>query len=152
MFMTEKEIQLFTGCYSLAGQRFWLDQHEIHYDVNALGHIALLRSLLDVVRQPNWRKKIFLSKADITPQSLLPRRGVGVYLLLQKGKVVYVGQTTNFFVRMAAHDKPGIDFDGVHFIPMPLECIATFEREYILRFDPKYNKSLTWKTKKKSGF
>lgn len=146
-FLSRTELENFTLCYSTLGQEHWLRQHQIDHFINANGDVILNRSCLDVVREQGWRKKIFLTKTEVLGCSKMPRRGIGIYFLKRNGAILYVGKTTNFFVRMAAHDKGNIPFDDVTFIPMNESDLDLFEREYILKFDPEYNSHLSKNTR-----
>ncbi len=90
----------------------------------------------------------------------------GVYALMQKGVVVYVGKSKKPLVRlgfhannrgrevdngyldngrrigrgMPNHNGRGINFDGIRFYPCMLGQIDTIEMALIKKFLPKYNK------------
>lgn len=144
-FLNKEEMIAFTTCHSEKGQIHWLQQHWIHHVVTPQGKPILTRSCLDVIREQGWRKKIFLTKTEALKCASMPRRGIGIYFLIGNKEIIYVGRTTNFFVRMAAHDKGEIPFDAVSFHPMDKALLDIFESEYIRRFKPKYNVSLTVK-------
>lgn len=65
----------------------------------------------------------------------------GVYFLLDKNKIVYVGQTTMGLARTFHHLKNKI-FDSYYFMPCPIELLNNVESEYIIKFNPKYNKGV----------
>lgn len=61
-----------------------------------------------------------------------------IYFLIDKGEVVYVGQTTNGLSRPFAHyDK---EYDTVKAIPCHREMLDQEEDHYICKYSPKYNK------------
>jgi len=79
----------------------------------------------------------------------------GVYVLVHKGKVVYIGKSKCMLVRIYAHrslnkrhpgsDVPkwlqvkGIAFDEIHIRPCALSDVDRIEQEMITRYKPKYN-------------
>ena len=81
----------------------------------------------------------------------------GVYALVAKGQVIYVGKSKAMLARIGAHrrawiDKrkgkawlteslgiPGLLFDEVHICPTPLHLLDQIEREMIDRYKPRYN-------------
>lgn len=66
----------------------------------------------------------------------------GIYFLLKKGKVVYIGQTTNIWGRIIGHQVSYKDFDKIRFIPCYGRRIRLkYERRWIRKFRPKFNKS-----------
>jgi hypothetical protein len=64
-----------------------------------------------------------------------------VYFLLDKGQVVYVGQTVSLASRILAHRKDKKQFDRVCFIVVPVNELISRESEYIKRFNPPYNRT-----------
>jgi len=62
----------------------------------------------------------------------------GVYFLIYKNKVVYIGQTQNFEHRLSSH-KGKKNFDSCRFIPCDKEKLLMYESRWILRFQPEYN-------------
>ncbi len=72
----------------------------------------------------------------------------GIYFLIQCNEIVYVGQATDIIGRVYHHTKKKI-FDSFSY----LECegdMNLVEAEYILRFDPAYNRKLPKNDKYKS--
>jgi len=145
-FLNKIEVEKYTGCYSRIGQAHWLRHNNIEHLVNSDGDVLLARGCLDIIKEEKWREKIFLSKVDVLKCTKIPRRGVGIYFLRKRSVILYIGKTTNFFVRMAAHDKGEIPFDSVSFVPTSEMDLDLFEREYILKFKPKYDLHLTSNT------
>lgn len=67
----------------------------------------------------------------------------GVYFLLKNNKIVYVGQTKRgFFNRISFHLKSNKEFDNFTFLPIIEDELDFWENMYIVKFHPKYNKSL----------
>ena len=79
----------------------------------------------------------------------------GVYVLLRRGEVVYVGKSTKPLKRLVTHMRnrnreiedrvgptlngKGINFDGIWFLPCMLGQLATLELYFIRKYLPKYN-------------
>lgn len=85
--------------------------------------------------------------------------GPGVYVLLRRGIVVYVGKSRKMLARITAHQQvwsakrskgekpwwlsiPGLLFDEVHVMRCRVDQLDEVEREMIARFRPKYNVQL----------
>ena len=65
-----------------------------------------------------------------------------VYFLLKKEKVVYIGSSENFLVRLGSHLKDK-DFDSYHFVELRnKEEMLRVEAENIIYYNPLYNKGL----------
>lgn len=63
-----------------------------------------------------------------------------IYFLIDRKKVVYVGQTRRFGFRLGQHtDK---EYNEVRRIECPVEKLAYYEKRWIVKFKPKYNKSM----------
>lgn len=63
----------------------------------------------------------------------------GVYFLCNKGKVIYIGQATNVYVRPFSHvDK---EFDSIYYIPVPKEFLNKVEGALIRTLTPPRNVS-----------
>jgi predicted GIY-YIG superfamily endonuclease len=78
----------------------------------------------------------------------------GVYFLLKKGKVVYIGMTRNFFSRLLAHINAGeIKFDSFRLISCKPVMMHGYEIRWIQRFRPKHNQKhiFKWIGSKKWG-
>ena len=91
----------------------------------------------------------------------------GVYALLRKGEVVYVGKSKRPFVRLYAHinargkklpwkvgynkEYVGIHFDAIWFLPCMLGQLDTLEVHFIKMFMPKHNVKDVPKHRQESG-
>ena len=63
----------------------------------------------------------------------------GIYFLVRKNAIVYVGQTTNIFQRLGEHIKTK-PFDSVTFLPIDdPDDLDLFEAHYIEKFNPILN-------------
>lgn len=63
----------------------------------------------------------------------------GIYFLLSRNRVVYIGATTRYPNRLKQHkDKK---FDSHRFIPCAESKLAAYEKRLINTFKPKYNKN-----------
>jgi hypothetical protein len=68
------------------------------------------------------------------------RRFPAVYILYNRGDVVYVGQTRTLRFRIDQHLTEGVKvFDGVAFIRCTIDRLLEIEGHYIRRWSPKYN-------------
>lgn len=63
----------------------------------------------------------------------------GIYFLIRKKKVIYIGQTCNFPARVKNHHIK--KFDTVRFMQCLKRNLSMYERRWIARFKPYYNKS-----------
>lgn len=92
-----------------------------------------------------------ISKKEIIKSAIkIPKtkEKAGVYFLLKNKKIVYVGQTTNGVIRIFFHTKDK-DFDSYYFIPIKdKDKRHSAENNYILEFNPKYNKIVNAKKDK----
>lgn len=90
---------------------------------------------------------IFEEKADyeVSISSDL-KSNVFVYFLLQGKEVVYIGQTTKGIIRPISHvnDK---EFDSIKIMYCERENLGELEHDYILKYNPKYNKSRVMRTR-----
>jgi hypothetical protein len=60
----------------------------------------------------------------------------GIYVLLLKGKIVYVGQTINMFARLGHTSHRERDFDTVYFIKCDRLELDRLEALMIRKFNP----------------
>jgi hypothetical protein len=70
------------------------------------------------------------------------RHGTGIYFLIKDKEVVYVGQSTDVFHRMARHRRDSRDFDSFAYIECEKEKLDELEAAYITAFVPLLNLSL----------
>lgn len=64
----------------------------------------------------------------------------GVYFLIHRSQIVYVGMSTNVGARLREHRRDKTkDFDEFSFMPCPIDEAARMEVFYIERLSPKYN-------------
>lgn len=61
-----------------------------------------------------------------------------VYFLVNRGEVVYVGQSKRILGRLSDYDDK--EFSSVFFIRVPSEKAIEIERQWIIKLAPKYNK------------
>ncbi len=88
--------------------------------------------------QPKQFDVLDVSKivTDAIPRA---KRLSGVYFLIDKNRIVYVGQSANFEERLHDHRVRAKVWDRYYFIECPAEDLAAVERMYIDHFCPKYN-------------
>lgn len=63
----------------------------------------------------------------------------GIYFLLQNGKVVYVGQSTNVEKRLIQHRCSDKEFDSYRVMNCAHDLLLYYEKRWIKRFKPIYN-------------
>ena len=66
-------------------------------------------------------------------------KGPGIYMLMNKGNLLYIGQTTDLALRMKAHSRY-FYFDRVEFMPVELELLDETEKSFIQTLNPPFNK------------
>jgi hypothetical protein len=64
---------------------------------------------------------------------------VGVYLLLLRGQIVYIGENLNMPKRVASHRTNGRPFDQVYYIPTMANQRRNLEQILIRSFSPRQN-------------
>lgn len=64
----------------------------------------------------------------------------GIYFLVLRGEIVYVGQSINPLCRLGQHAAER-QFDSFVVLPCPVKELATIEGAYILALRPRYNKN-----------
>lgn len=64
----------------------------------------------------------------------------GIYFLIDKDLVVYVGQSHNIKHRMIQHNKEKV-FDNIYYFECPESELNELEAKYIGEFNPSYNKT-----------
>lgn len=62
-----------------------------------------------------------------------------VYFLIGNKEIIYVGQSSNFDLRLDTHKKNGVPFDSFAWMEVPKLYISDIEAYYIDRIDPIYN-------------
>lgn len=63
----------------------------------------------------------------------------GVYFLIKDGKIIYIGKTTQFEVRIKAHRAKGMCFDYARLIQCDKSRISFYEARWIKKFKPLKN-------------
>jgi hypothetical protein len=74
----------------------------------------------------------------------LPPTRCGIYHLLRRGQVVYIGQSVNVVARIASWLSTtwrGFDFDAWRFYPCAAADLNRLELEHIQQFDPPMNQA-----------
>lgn len=65
---------------------------------------------------------------------------IGVYFLKKRGKIIYVGQSTDILKRIYQHRYNKIDFDSYDYITCDTDALRELEKELIKKHCPKLNK------------
>lgn len=91
----------------------------------------------DVSEMYNIKKETLIS-TSITKRRLF---FCGIYFLIKKNEIVYVGKTKIGYKRILQHSN-NKDFDSFNFIECLEKELDSLETYFILKYNPKYNKSL----------
>lgn len=83
------------------------------------------------------------NESDYIDMTTAPRCFI-YFLLDENGEVVYVGQTTRGMSRIEAHYKDK-QFEKIYIIPTDETDLDYAETVYILKYTPKYNKTINLK-------
>lgn len=96
----------------------------------------------EVVRHQNRLKQSCsdgsLGESDIIEMSVTAPLLCGIYFLLYRGRVVYVGQSTNILTRLGKHARDK-QFDAFSYIQFPQDQLTKQEKRYIKKFYPCLN-------------
>lgn len=71
----------------------------------------------------------------------------GIYFLIKRNDVVYIGKTTKYPMRLKYHIHQKLDFDTVKFIECTKDNLAYYEKRWIERFKPAHNLAMKPKQK-----
>jgi len=148
VFLDQKQLEGLTMCVTSGAQRVWLNANDIPHYVNTKGEPVVSKEVLNIPRPSGSNVQPFPFKSSLFKSGLiLDCYHAGIYMLLKKrwgGKldIIYIGKTTNLFVRIAAHMASSKDFDQLVFIPMDAKMLDIAEREYIARYKPPLNTQL----------
>lgn len=67
-------------------------------------------------------------------------RLTGIYFMIRKRKIVYIGKTTNLIIRLAQSEHVNRRYDYLRFIQCDEVSLERYERRWIKKFKPKMNK------------
>lgn len=73
---------------------------------------------------------------DVLRGALPAPKSCGIYFLIRKGEIVYVGKTTDVFQRLSKHRRDGKLFDAYNFMPCREGQLDELESRYIAAFLP----------------
>jgi len=69
-----------------------------------------------------------------------PVKESGIYFLLDKEEIVYIGKSTNIIKRVTEHFSEGIKkFNLYSYIPVEVDSLSEAEDFFIKKYKPKYN-------------
>lgn len=87
-----------------------------------------------------WHERDDYDLHSLVRTSSAPIHGQsGIYFLLRKNVIVYIGQTTRLLGRLSQHLIDGKDFDSYTFFPCEQNQLRELETRMILKFKPKLN-------------
>lgn len=135
----------------------WADRVEARivnrqYKMTVADKTELLAPLLDIVpkRTLDALATIPYDLRELVEASVRAHDMMGIYFLLNRGEVVYVGQSAcDVFHRLYKHKLDGKVFDAYTFIPCSASMLDELESKYIVAMMPMYNHSIR-KTKPKT--
>lgn len=138
MFYTTDELKNMTGCLTDDGLFLWLHLAGIPISKNGKGKPQVNPMFCHMVGkainpiQPLLEKSYSLKRVESA-----------VYLLKNKGAIVYVGMSKVLMSRLGKHSTSKMDFDEVEVVPVPEEYALLLESELIARHKPIHNVSKT---------
>lgn len=83
------------------------------------------------------------SEQEIVSASIVAPKVCGIYFLIYKGSVVYVGQSIHIWSRISQHTAARKSFDRVAFLPCNKEHLDVLESLYIHILRPELNGAVT---------
>lgn len=81
--------------------------------------------------------KFLLTEEEIVAAALPWEQASGVYFLIRQGRVIYVGQAVNVYVRISQHGHKR--FDSYAYLPCPVDMMDKLESLYIHLLRPELN-------------
>lgn len=144
-FLTAVEIAKLTGFSSgKREQAMMLERKGIPYLLGSAPFPLVART---AVMEPTWldpepvdevlKALCVLEEDAIVGRARPYPRETGVYFLIDRFEIVYVGMSFDILSRIPAHaDKA---FDRVFWITCPHQYVGSVEKHYIEKFRPKYN-------------
>jgi len=111
--------------YRPGGERKWFKRQDLD-NLNLDGKIPESLQLVDGIKEYPF-----------------PHPVTGIYFLVKKDKVVYVGQSIDIGTRLGRHEKDDWkDYDQVFFVSAPKNKLREMESHFIEHFAPKYNDNM----------
>lgn len=94
------------------------------------------KRVLSAIAATEFGAEQVLSGAIAAPPSC------GIYFLIRHGEIVYIGKTTDVFLRLSKHRRDGKEFDAYNFMPCRQANLDDIEAAYIAAFLPYGNMRL----------
>lgn len=88
------------------------------------------KRVLDAVREVDY------TEDEVSYGAVPATQSIGIYFLIREGRVVYVGQTKDVFLRLSKHRRDGKVFEAYNFIPCDTADLDRLESIYITAFLP----------------
>lgn len=79
------------------------------------------------------------SVTDLLASAIPTNRASGVYFLIEKGEVTYIGQSSNVLSRIDKHRQNGRPFDAFTYMECPKQDLDHLEALYIQALKPRGN-------------
>ncbi|MBC8485860.1 MAG: hypothetical protein ISS80_04270 [Candidatus Cloacimonetes bacterium] len=93
--------------------------------------------------EKDMEKYIYQSESILNKSKKIWQEIQGIYFLIEKNDIVYVGQSSEIIHRISNHAKDGnYNFDEFSYIKCPKEFLDNLEAYYIYTFKPKFNSVL----------
>lgn len=82
-----------------------------------------------------------MDKQKIILESVFYKKIECIYFLIKNKEIVYIWKTKDFYERISMHARFK-EFDSYYFIETPEEKQSELENFYIIKFNPKHNKTI----------
>lgn len=83
---------------------------------------------------------MILEKNEILKLKKLDKPKIGIYFLMDKSEVVYIGQSINIDLRIAQHKRTDKEFDRTLYLECGAKELDLLEAAHIQEYQPRYNK------------
>jgi hypothetical protein len=122
-------------------------EDRLHFLKNEIESLERIKDSMIRSRQVDYLS------SKLTGQTLLCEKSIidaakqwvpptGIYFLIKKNKIVYIGQSTNIFTRIMTHSNDK-NFDSYSYIPCDQSILDKLESLYIHVYQPELNGFLT---------
>ncbi len=118
-----------------AEEEAFLLVNEINALKQKLADLKVFESI--ILNSPEIGTKILATEYEIVQASATWENTIGVYFLISKGRVVYIGQSRNVYERISVHKRK--EFDSYAIIGCKVEHLDIIESLYIHILKPPLN-------------
>lgn len=130
-----------------------IQEHNLENHIDEINQYKRELELLKLEIQAAQKKLNFINakidyakeESTLTKDEILMLAGIvpkiiGIYFLIDKNEVVYVGQSKDIYTRINTHRKHKV-FDTFTYIRCPKDMLNIVETRYIKRLEPKLNRN-----------